>query len=184
LPELRDNGGDLSAVEPRWRDYARIMSERGVGIILNACSSIGELCARVQPEIPQRIVRVDAGMARAAVSRGSTVSVLATLASTLRPTSDLIRETAREAGRSIALDSILVDGAYPALMAGDQVGHDDLVAAALDRASRASDVVVLAQASMARVVPRLPEDRHEKIVTSPSYAVEDVLSELRLNATA
>jgi hypothetical protein len=44
--------------------------------------------------------------------------------------------------------------------------------------------VVLAQASMARVVPRLPEDRREKIVTSPTYAVEDVLSELRLNATA
>ena len=70
LPELRDNGGDLAAIEPRWRNYVRIMSERGVDLVLNACSSIGELCARAQPEIPQPIVRVDAGMAREAVARG------------------------------------------------------------------------------------------------------------------
>jgi hypothetical protein len=27
LPELRENGGDLSAVEPRFRDYARIVAD-------------------------------------------------------------------------------------------------------------------------------------------------------------
>ncbi len=52
LPELRENGGDLSAVEPRFRDYARIVSDQGVDLILNACSSIGTLCDRVRPTIP------------------------------------------------------------------------------------------------------------------------------------
>src|SRR5689334_16044307 len=57
LPELRDNGGDLSAVAPRWSGYARTMREQGAHLILNACSSIGELCAQVEPEVGVRIVR-------------------------------------------------------------------------------------------------------------------------------
>lgn len=178
LPELRDNGGDLAAVEPRWRDYARIMSDRDVDLVLNACSSIGELCARVQADIAQPIVRVDAAMAREAVGRGSRIGVVATLATTLRPTGDLIVETARARGTSVALDSVLVEGAYAALVGGDQAGHDDLVAAALDKATRGNDAVVLAQASMARVLPRLAEAQQAKVLTSPAFAVEEVAHRL------
>lgn len=178
LPELRDNGGVLAAVEPRWRAYAKIVSERDVDVILNACSSIGEFCSRVQPEIRQPIVRVDGGMARAAVSRGSSITVVATLATTLRPTRDLIRETARDVGHSGRLESVLVEGAYPALVAGDQSRHDDLVAAALEKAVQTSDVVVLAQASMARILPRLAERLQAKVLASPSFAVDDVLEQL------
>jgi hypothetical protein len=178
LPELRDNGGDLTAVEPRWRDYARIMSERQVDLVLNACSSIGELCARVQNDIPQRIVRVDAAMAREAVGRGNRIGVMATLRTTLRPTGDLILETARRQGRPVELDSVLVDGAYAALVDGDQARHDDLVAAALDDATRGNDAVVLAQASMARVLPRLADHQQAKVLTSPPFAVEDVAKRL------
>jgi hypothetical protein len=178
LPELRDNGGDLGAVEPRWRDYARIMSQRDVDLVLNACSSIGELCAVVQPDIAQPIVRVDAAMAREAVDRGTRIGVMATLRTTLRPTGDLVLDTARQLGRSVELDSVLVEGAYPALMAGDQARHDDLVADALDAATRTNDAAVLAQASMARVLPRLAKDQQAKVLTSPSFAVEEVARRL------
>jgi glutamate racemase len=178
LPELRDNGNDLSAVEPRWRDYARIVSARGVDIVLNACSTIGAMGERVQDDIPQPIVRVDAAMAAEAVRRGDRIGVLATLATTLGPTSSLIRETAEAAGRTVALDAELVEGAYPALMAGDQAGHDDLVLAALARSAAANDVVVLAQASMARAATRLDGSAAAKILSSPAYAVEDVAQRL------
>ncbi len=178
LPELRDNGGDLASVEPRWRDYARIVSDRGVDIILNACSSIGELCDRVQPDIPQPIVRVDTGMAREAIRRGTRIAVIATLATTLRPTGAIVSQTAEAQGESVALDSILVEGAYAALIAGDQARHDDLVLAALAKAVRANDTVVLAQASMARVLPRLPEADQAKVLASPGFAVDDVVSGL------
>ena len=174
LPDLRGNGGDLTAVEPRWRGYARIISERGVDVVLNACSSIGELCDPVQVEIPQKIVRVDAAMAREAVRRGPRIGIIATLQTTLRPTTDLIRKTARVHASAFNLESVLVEGAYAALMAGDQARHDDLVAAALERLTRASDVVVLAQASMARVLMRLPEAEQGKVLASPVFAVEEI----------
>ena len=182
LPELGCNGGDLAAVEPRWRDYARIVAGRDVDIILNACSSIGDLCVRAQPDGGQPIVRVDAGMAREAVRRGARVAVAATLSTTLRPTSDIIRRTADAQGRAVTLDSVLVQGAYAALMAGDQARHDGLVVAALERAIHGNHVVVLAQASMARVLPRLPEADRDRVIASPTYAVEDVAEQLAAQA--
>jgi glutamate racemase len=178
LPELRDNGNDLSAVEPRWRDYARIVSARGVDIVLNACSTIGAMGERVQDDIPQPIVRVDAAMAAEAVRRGERIGVLATLETTLGPTSSLIRETAEAAGRTATVNAELVEGAYPALMAGDQAQHDDLVLAALSRSAAVNDVVVLAQASMARAAARLEASAAAKILSSPAFAVEDVARRL------
>ena len=184
LPELGANGGDLAAVEPRWRGYARTVSERGVDLVLNACSSIGELCARVQPDIPQEIVRVDARMAREAVSRGTRIAVIATLQTTLRPTGAVIAETAQATGRTIALTTRVVEGAYAALMAGDQARHDDLVTDAIAAAAADNDVVVLAQASMARVLPRLPADRQARVLTSPAFAVQDVAERLKVAAAS
>ena len=178
LPELGANDGNLDAVEPRWRDYARIVAERGVGAILNACSSIGALSARVQPDIAVPIVRVDAAMAAEAIARGSRVGVIATLATTLEPTRRLVAESAHKLGREVAVETLLVEGAYAALIGGDQARHDDLVAAALDRLVGANDVVVLAQASMARLLPRLGVAERAKVLASPPFAVEDVVGRL------
>lgn len=127
LPELRENGGDLSAVEPHFRDYARIVSDQGVDLILNACSSIGTLCDRVRPTIPQPIVRVNAAMAQAVARRGRRIGILATVATTLAPAADLIQETAWDLGWTVTVDAELIEGAYAALINGDQARHDALV---------------------------------------------------------
>jgi Asp/Glu/hydantoin racemase len=174
LPQLLENGGDLAAIEPRWRSYVRVLSEQGAGLILNACSSIGELCGAAQAEFDLPVVRVDAGMAREAVRWGDQVAIIATLKTTLRPTGDLLRETAALEGRPVKLDETLVEGAYVALMRGDQQRHDDLILATLEKAADRSDAVILAQASMARVIPRLSTSQGRKVLASPSFAVEDL----------
>jgi hypothetical protein len=178
LPELRDNGGELGAVEPRWQGYVRTISDRGVDLILNACSSIGGLCEGARALVPQPGLRGHAHKAEVAVQRGTPIGILATLQTTLGPTGALVEETARKLGRPVALDAVLVEGAYPALMQGDQQRHDDLIAAALDRSTRTNEVVILAQASMARVLPRLDADLRTKVLTSPAFAVEDVVRRL------
>ena len=176
LPELRDNGGDISAVLPRWHAYARTARDQGASIILNACSSIGALCAPVAADLGITVVRVDSAMARQAVMRGSRIAAVATLKTTLRPTCELLEETARTAGLTPIIEPVLVEGAYEALVAGDQARHDDLLAAALEQAAKRSDVVVLAQASMARVLPRLPASEQGKFLVSPPLAVDDVVA--------
>jgi Asp/Glu/hydantoin racemase len=179
LPQLRDNGGDVTAVAPRWTAYARIAREQGADLILNACSSIGELCAPVQRELGIRIVRVDAAMAAEAVEGAQRVAVVATLASTLGPTTRLLEETARAQGREVQVVSLLAEGAYAALMAGDRERHDDLVAATLAQAADRAERVVLAQASMARVLPRLAPAQQAKCLVSPERAVASVVQALR-----
>jgi len=59
------------------------------------------------------------------------------------------------------------------LMAGDGATHDTKLAAALKELSQMVDVIVLAQASMARVVDSLAAaDKRVPILASPGIAVD------------
>jgi hypothetical protein len=178
LPELRDNGGNVSAVSERWREYVGIAKRMGPRVVFNACSSIGELCEPIARDVGITIVRVDARMAREAVQRGRRIAVVATLPSTLRPTHDVLGATAREMGEERLITASLAEGAYEALMGGDQTVHDERVLAAIGASAEQADVVVLAQASMARVLPRLGEKARVKCLTSPPFAVEAVAEAL------
>lgn len=172
LPQLAQNGGDVSAVESRLLQYARFAQEVGADAVLSACSSVGEVAAKMEAALPIPVVRIDDAMAEQAVQRGSRIGVAATLPTTLRPTLDLLRAKAEQAGREVTLEPCLVNSAYQKLMTGDREGHDATLAEALEDLAGRVDVVVLAQASMARVLPRLPEAMQAKFFTSPRLAVE------------
>jgi Asp/Glu/hydantoin racemase len=172
LPQLAESGGDLRLVAPRFFAYARFAEEVGASAVLEACSSIGELVAPAQAAIGIPLVRIDDAMAAEAIRRGRRIGVAATLPTTLGPTTRLLREKAEAAGKEIALTPLLVDGAYRRLMAGDPEGHDSILAASLARLAGEVDVVVLAQASMARVLPALPPAVQGRFLTSPRLAME------------
>src|SRR5262249_39027984 len=121
------------------------------------------------------VLRVDQPMADKAVQMGPDVGVIATLKTTLLPTADLIRRRARSAHKKVKVTTRLCDGAFEALMGGDPAKHDALVAKALKVLAREVDVIVLAQASMARVVEGLPEhDRRVPVLQSPTLAIDHV----------
>jgi hypothetical protein len=74
----------------------------------------------------------------------------------------------------------VVQGAFAAVIGGDGAKHDELVGAALREMARDVDVIVLAQASMARVVDALrPQDKPVPILSSPRLAVEHLASLLK-----
>lgn len=176
LPQLGENGADVSAVEPRLRQYAKFAEEQGVSVILSACSSVGELVAKIQDSVDVPVVRIDEAMAEEAVRRGQKIGVAATLATTLKPTTALIRRKAEAAGKAVEITPLLVDSAYQKLLAGDREGHDATLAQALEGLAGEVDVIVLAQASMARVVDRLPEEVRGKFLSSPRLGMERVKS--------
>lgn len=98
---------------------------------------------------------------------------MATLPTTLGPTSDLVKRRAAILGKEIELTSKLCEGAFEALMSGDSATHDSMVAAALKELSTQVDVILLAQASMARVVDGLAEeDKRVPIIASPPEAIK------------
>ena len=104
----------------------------------------------------------------------------ATLATTLNPTLRLLEAKAQAAGKDIKVKPVLVASAYERLMAGDKDGHDTLLVEALSELARETEVVVLAQASMARVLPRLPEQERAKMLSSPRLGMEAVRQALKL----
>jgi Asp/Glu/hydantoin racemase len=153
----------------------------GADAILVTCSSMGGAVDAARPFAGIPLLRVDQAMAEQAVQRGTRVGVLATLWSTLGPTAALIRRTAEESGRSVEVRDRLCTGAFEALGEGDTERHDSLVRDGLRELLDWADVIVLAQASMARVIETLTDDeRRTPILSSPRLGMErmrDLLAE-------
>ncbi|HZQ81493.1 MAG TPA: aspartate/glutamate racemase family protein [Gaiellaceae bacterium] len=147
--------------------------EAGAGLVVVTCSSLGPAVEAARPFIEPPVVRIDEAMADAAVAAGTTVGVLATLPTTLEPTGDLVARRAAAAGKDVRVVSQLCDGAFDALARGDRDRHDELVLAGLQAVARAADVVVLAQASMARVVDATG-DVGVPVLSSPRLGMERV----------
>src|SRR5688572_26364264 len=154
-------------------NYVGSAQEAGADFILVTCSSIGPAVEASAELTGVPVLRVDQPMADKAVQMGKRIGVVATLSTTLEPTADLVLRRAEKAGKKIELTSRLAEGAFEALMSGDAAKHDAMVAAALKELSQQVDVILLAQASMARVVDTLkPEDKRVPILASPNTAVD------------
>lgn len=166
---IRDGAVD-DVTRDRLRGHVDALADFGVDAVLVTCSSVGALVDELAPRaVP--VVRVDRAMAERAVTLGSTVGVLATLPTTLAPTTELVEAAARDAGRTVRVVSRLCDGAFAALQGGDPERHDAIIARELDRLAAEVDVVVLAQASMARIAAARPAGG-TRVLSSPRLAME------------
>ena len=153
--------------------YARSAEEAGADYIMFTCSSIGRAVETAAGLVNVPVLRVDQPMAAMAVEKGNRIGIIATLSTTLDPTTDLVRRNAAQMDKKIELFPQLCEGAFEALMAGDAETHDKLVGDALKAMSETVDVIVLAQASMARVVEANPSLAEKlPILASPSIAME------------
>ena len=172
--------GELTAnTARRVVDYVGSAEAAGADFILVTCSSIGAAVEAAAPLTKVPVLRVDQPMADLAVQTGTKIGVVATLPTTLAPTSDLVKRRAAIAGKEIQLTSRLCEGAFEALMSGDAAKHDEMVANALRELATQVDVILLAQASMARVVDTLDEaDKRVPIIASPPQAIKHLASVL------
>jgi Asp/Glu/hydantoin racemase len=172
--------GELTpAVARRVVGYVNSAEAGGADYVLVTCSSIGAAVEQAAGLSGVPVLRVDQPMADEAVRTGRRIGVIATLPTTLGPTRDLVERRAALAGQEIELTAVLCEGAFEALMSGDGARHDAIVAAALKELVTKVDVVVLAQASMARVVDALAAaDRPVPILASPGIAIRHLAAEL------
>src|SRR5919107_918660 len=134
--------GELTEdVRQRFRARAEAARAAGADVIMLTCSSVGPSADGLGDELGVTVLRVDEAMAERAVALGNRVGVAATLPTTLGPTAGLVRRATE-----------LATGAFQALRSGDATRHDELVQAALRSLAARVDVIVLAQASMARAL--------------------------------
>lgn len=180
LPQLSKNGGNIQEIAHRWESYAKVAEQLGADCILNACSSIGELVSYTQPKVSTPIVRIDDAMAEFAINSAEKIGVAATLETTLKPTLELLKQKASDKKKTVEFEPILVATAYQKLIANDKEGHDLDLSVALRDLAKKVDIVVLAQASMARVVSTFPIEEQSQFVTSPELGMDAVKRTLQI----
>jgi Asp/Glu/hydantoin racemase len=173
LNDVRTAGHLTPEVASRIYSYMSNAQAMGADIILNACSSVGEATDALRDLIRTPIVKIDESMAEEASAIGSRIGVVATVSTTLDPTVRLIRRKAEEHGRTVDVTERIAEGAFEALLSGDGALHDEILKRTIIELADQVDVVVLAQVSMARLVPALGELR-VPVLSSPRSGVEAV----------
>lgn len=168
------------AMTARFRalaDYAA--STSGVGgrtaAILFTCSAFGPAidAAKVTTGIP--VLRPNEAAFSEAFGLGSRIL----LAVTFEPSRDSLKAEleamARLAGRSVTVETVLIEGGLAALKAGDGERHDALAAECIGRHAAGVDVVILGQFSLARarsvIAARLGPT---PVLTTPHSAVKAI----------
>ena len=176
-------GGELTEERvSRLASLASAAEASGAEAVMLTCSTIGPAVDTAKDSLEVPFLKVDEAMADRAVQLGPRIGVIATLHTTLIPTSDLVRTRGTAQGREVQIETVLCQGAFEALGAGDTDTHDRIVIENLKELMNRVDVVVLAQATMARVADLISEE--EKIVpilSSPRLGLDRLRSVLAEN---
>jgi len=172
------NNGSLSP-EIISTVYQHISSAERMGsdIILVTCSSISEVVDIVSPLVTVPVIKIDDAMTDEAVKIADTLGVVATIETTLNPTINQLKKKMAKAGKEIKIVPLLCSDAYKALInENNPKKHDLLLYEAIEEIIEDVDAIVLAQASMARLLPKLEELTNKPILTSTESGVERAIN--------
>lgn len=166
-------GGLSPLIYRRVAENAVAAEAAGARVIQLTCSSISPCAHTAQAMVSATVLKIDEPMVDRALSLGERIGVAATAVTTLKPTTSLVYERAQLSGKQVQVESVLCEGAFSALLSGETETHDRIVRQHLQELAGRNDVVILAQASMARVAASLPpEALAAPILTSPRLAME------------
>ncbi|MAF11842.1 arylsulfatase [Candidatus Poribacteria bacterium] len=178
LDMARAEGPDATATRSQVRDAVLHAVAAGARVVLCTCSTIGDPAERAAADADAVVMRVDRPMAERAVAAGSRILVVATLESTLGPTTDLIRDAAAKAGRDVTVSTLLADAAWAKFEAGDADGYYAEIASAVKAGAGDADAIVLAQGSMAPAAD-LCGGVTAPVLSSPRLGVEAAVAAFR-----
>jgi len=173
LKTVLAQGGLSPFIYRRVAENVVAAEEAGANLVQLTCSSISPCTDIAQRMVNIPVLKIDEPMVDRAISLGSRIGIAATTPTTLKPTTELVYERARFCGKEVSVDSVLCTGAYAALFSGDLQTHDRIVRQHLADLMAHNDVVILAQASMARVADKIPSaEQAAPILSSPRLAME------------
>jgi Asp/Glu/hydantoin racemase len=159
----------------RLASHVDAAAQIGADAVLVTCSTMSPCVDTFRSTTPIPVLKIDEAMISEAVRLATRIGVVATSRTTLEPTRGLLEAEAARAGKTIEVELVFVDDALAALLAGSGETHDRLAKDAVMALAGRSEVVVLAQASMARVLEVIPEAaRAAPILSSPHLALAQV----------
>ncbi len=141
--------------------------------ILCTCSSIAQAAVGLAPKYNLPILRIDKPMAVKAISLGKRIVVLAALESTLETSLEIVKTTIKENNSDSQVIAKLCQGAWQYFEADDYNKYYQTIADCIDNLAKNADVIVLAQASMAKAKEFCKADI--PVLSSPELALQAAL---------
>ena len=158
------------------RDLIRMYIEAmhsGADIILNACSSVGDVADIARPlffDLGIPLIRIDEAMAADAVKKYERIGVIATLTSTIEPTIRLIRRMANQEGKEIKIVDDVASGAF-----GKPIQDVmEILVTAATKIKDQVDCILLAQGSMVSFEKEIAMATGKPVLSSPRYGAQSV----------
>jgi Asp/Glu/hydantoin racemase len=159
-------------VQERINHYVQAAERTGADAVLSLCSSVGPAIDQARKLVSIPVIKIDDPMTEKAVHDAERIGVVATVGTTLEPTLALLKEQSAAQHKPVEIKPRLVKGAFEILMGGDWTQHDEMVSGAAGELAKDVDLIVLAQASMTRLNPRISQETGLPVLSSPRLAIE------------
>ena len=170
IREANEAGRVTSGCARRLFNLYEQAAGAGASVLLNACSSVGEVAKAARPLYAMTgvtVVRIDEGMAMDAARRFRRIGVVATLRSTLEPTKRLVLECAARQGREVEVTEALAEGAFG-------LGREEFIERLVETGRRVAggvDALLFAQGSMAYAEDAVSRALSLPVLSSIGYGV-------------
>ena len=175
LERIRERGTLSPEDAARLQTHVTLAQEIGAAAVLVTCSTVSPCVDGLPAGNSIPVIKIDDAMFGLAIAAGTRVGVVATVTTTLEPTRQGLLARAEREGKTVQVEMVFVPDAFAALGRGDSHTHDALVKHALLDLAQRVDVIVLAQASMVRVLDALaPGECAVPVLTSPQTALHQV----------
>ena len=112
IEEVKTVGHVTPFIVERMTTYFKIAEKSGADLIFNQCSSVGEAAEEAAKSVSIPLIRIDEAMDEEAARIGHHIALIATVASTVAPSTTLLKRKIEEAGSDAAVDAILIDGRW------------------------------------------------------------------------
>ena len=156
LPEIRKAGKPTPSVIQRMTLYAMAAESMAADLILNSCSTVGEVADIFAQVVSVPVVKIDDPMANQAARLGNKIALIASLPTTLGPSRRAIDRYGKAMGRDIQFTELVDQPAWEALAAGDSKRHNEILIDRIRKLDKQGfDAIVMAQVSMRALLPAL-----------------------------
>lgn len=141
----------------------------GAGLAVVSCSSLSPCVNEVGSRVGIPVLKVDEPMVEYALQNGERIGLVMTNPTTREPSQLLFTEVAERLKKKATLVPRLCSGAFDRLNQGDIEGHDREVTQVVEALLKETDLVMLAQISIARVKAMLDEQTAERVLSSLDF---------------
>lgn len=163
-------GGYTPETGERFIQLATYAADTAPDAFLFTCTAFGPAMEECKRRFPFPTFKPNEALLEAGLKAGGRVGLLASHPVTLPMLTGQLEELARERGKNLTVVPRLAEGAWTDLTAGRKQAHDDKLLAAADDLLDC-DAILLAQFSMAPLLPAIQARTKAPVLSSPHAAV-------------